>query len=83
MNIETVKHDIKDYLSNVIDPIYDKFDRTKDVKDIKFLDEKLEVLQSKIDRLYELNISEAEDFYLREVGTLPTVDSLMEFVKRD
>lgn len=77
MTIETIKKDIESYLSNVIDPIYNSFEQTKDKKVIKDLDEKLEVLQSKIDVLYEMDEVEGDDFYMRKIGTLPPKDVLI------
>jgi len=76
-SIELVKNEIESYLNKEIEPIYEKFARTKNSKDIKDLDEKLEVLQTKLDKLYAIDEAEAEHFYMTKVGTLPLKDTML------
>ena len=77
MEIQDIKSEIKNYLSTELEPIYEEYKRTNDKKVLKDLDEKLEVLQSKIDVLYQMDEIEGEDFYIREIGTLPTKETLL------
>lgn len=81
-NTQKIKEEISQFINTEIMPFYHKFRSTHGIHHIVFLDEKLAIIEDKLNQLRKVDPESAERLYLNKIRYLPTKEVLLdEYVK--